>query len=254
MGGLRAITIGLVFGLSSAAVRGAPPSAAPSSPPASSQPSDSPATAGSTATTPAPNAAAADYLKAGAKLFNKGDIAQASKYLKAAQRYRDKLSKNERVVLDTYVEEVDRIAMDAARPRADTAVAPASMTVATPSAKVAGIRPADQAKPASPYPSRFATAPGKQRARWMLHEARDLIRRGKLDEAAQKVAEARAFDVEWGRFDDSPEKVTLGIEYARSKEAQTRSTPSARPLGIRPIDSPKSAPSSAREADYSPRS
>jgi hypothetical protein len=47
------------------------------------------------------------YLDAGASLFNQGRFDLASKYLQAAQMYRDRLSASERLVLDVYREKLD---------------------------------------------------------------------------------------------------------------------------------------------------
>ena len=47
------------------------------------------------------------YLEAGVRLFNQGRYDLASKYLAAAQSYRDRLTANERVVLDVYREKFD---------------------------------------------------------------------------------------------------------------------------------------------------
>lgn len=247
MRGLRAITIGLAVGLGQAAVWGAPPDTAP---PAEPDPQTKPK--------PAAKVPPTEYLKAGARLFNKGDLKLASKYLKAAQRYRGDLAPQEQVVLDTYLEELERFARKASQPPADNAVAPASMTLTTPAPKEPEAAPAARAADsfdttALRTPSRYATTSPKQRARWFLQEAREFIRMGKFEEAARKVADAKALDVTWGRLEDSPEKVVKAIDYAREKASQTRRTPSARPLGIRLLEavSPPAPASAGTEAGAS---
>jgi hypothetical protein len=226
MRGLRAITIGLSVGLWPASGFGAPPADEPA------------ATPGPDAQTPA---RPVEYLRAGAALFNKGDFQKAKPYFDAAEKVRGQLSKNEQVVLDTYVEELGRFLQPPVRPPSDPAVAPASMTLgAAPAA-----RPEPPAPDPSRYPSRYATTNPKQRARWYLQEARAFIRQGKLEEAGKKVAEADALKVEWGRFDDTPEKLTKAIEYARTHGVKAPRVPSARPLGIRLVEPAGRSPAEA---------
>lgn len=241
MRGLRAITIGLAISLGYATAWGEPPKADPPMPPEGPQ----------TESKPAPKVASVEYLKAGAKLFNKGDFKKAEPYFKASQRFRSELSRHEQVVLDTYMEELTRFTAEASRPRTDSALAPASLSLTKPAPK-----PADQPTTSGlRAPSRFSSTAPKQRARWMLQEAREFIRQGKYAEADQKVADARTFDVKWGRFDDTPDKVSKAIEYARTHASKTGRPPTVRPLGIRPFDSePPADEAPAGAADNASRS
>lgn len=77
---------------------------------------------------PEPPAPPIKYLEAGARLFNKGRYDLAAKYLGAARSYRDRLSPNERVVLDVYQEKLDqylRERKEAEAPAPPAAPAPA---------------------------------------------------------------------------------------------------------------------------------
>ena len=57
----------------------------------------------------------------------------------------------------------------------------------------------------------------KQRARWLLHEAREQILLGDYDAAEKKINEADAIDVKWGLFDDTPAKARTALAKARPK-------------------------------------
>ncbi|MCA1686219.1 MAG: hypothetical protein LC745_09620, partial [Planctomycetia bacterium] len=61
------------------------------------------------------------------------------------------------------------------------------------------------------------TADTKQKARWLLHQARERIQLKQFDAAAQIVAEVRDLGVTWGYFDDTPDKVTESITKARAR-------------------------------------
>ena len=65
------------------------------------------------------------------------------------------------------------------------------------------------------------TAPtdGKQQGRWLLQSAREQVILGRYDEAAAKLAEARALNLHWGLFEDSPTRVADYLEKARPKVA-----------------------------------
>jgi hypothetical protein len=88
-----------------------------------------------------------EYLRAGAKLFNQGKYELAGKYLEAAYRYRDRLSRNEQIVLDVYLDELVKYRNQlAGRSVADPDVRPAAAYVVEPPAPSRPIR--DAAKPA----------------------------------------------------------------------------------------------------------
>ena len=237
MGGSRVLTIVLATGLGPMMALGAPAETAP--PPAQQQPQPQPQAP--ERVQPAAKVAPVQYLKAGATLFNEGDVAQATRYFDAAERFRADLSENEQIVLDVSQEEVEKYQTRLAAPRSDPAVAPASMRAQAP----AGATTAPEAQPNSQgpsaslrtlAPSRYETTTPKQRARWLIQEAREQMQLGRLDEAARKLAEAQAMNATWGRLEDSPAKLAKVLDRARAKAtAGSSSPPSARPLGLRAI-------------------
>ncbi len=83
----------------------------------------------------------------------------------------------------------------------------------------------------------------RQRARWLLHEAREQLHLGNYDEAQRKADEAEALNVKWGLFDDTPAKVGEEIKKARPKAVAARAAAPARSTTGAP---PR--PSSARRA------
>ena len=54
----------------------------------------------------------------------------------------------------------------------------------------------------------------KQQARKLLSSARRMIAAGDLKHAAKLVDDARALDVKWGLFDDTPDKVSAALRKA----------------------------------------
>ncbi|WP_246196174.1 type II secretory pathway, component PulD [Aquisphaera giovannonii] len=149
------------------------------------------------------------YLEAGARLYNSGDFDRAAKYLDAARLYRDELQSDEQATLDAYLKELAKVqgaASTAPAPAADPGVTKAAMpapTAASP-APVGDVRSAGTDEPAIADP--------KQRARWLLHEAREQIAAGNPAGAEAKIAEAEAVDVKWGLFDDTPAKVRKDLK------------------------------------------
>lgn len=96
MGRLRGIAILLTFSLGRALALGAPPES-PASPAEPAPPQEQ-----------APEKPSAlEFVKAGAYLFNKGQLDKATSYFKAADRYRDQLTENEEIVLEVYLEKVE---------------------------------------------------------------------------------------------------------------------------------------------------
>jgi hypothetical protein len=239
MGGSRALTIVLATGLGLMMALGAPAETAP--PPAEQQSQPRRQPQAPERVLPAAKVPPVQYLKAGATLFNKGDVAQATRYFDAAERFRAELSENEQIVLDVYQEEVEKYQKRLAAPRSDPAVAPASMRAQAP----AGAAMAPEAQPNSESPSaslrtltpsRYDTTTPKQRARWLIQEAREQMQLGHLDEAARKLAEAEAMNAKWGRLEDSPAKLAKVLDRVRAKApAGSSSSPSARPLGLHAI-------------------
>jgi tetratricopeptide (TPR) repeat protein len=248
MSGLRGITILLAISSGQALAFGAPP--VPAAPPEK------------TAQKPAEKVSALEYVKAGAYLYNKGQVDKASKYFQAADRFRSQLSDNEQVVLEVYLEEVENFYKK--RPtasRVDPAVAPAATTTAAPTkpdatnaagpAALPGLEPSTPGLEGLRQPSRFNSTDPKQRARWLLQESREQMALGHYEEAAQKIAEAKALDVKWGFLEESPDKTAKLLERVKAKSPKGPPAPSARPLGVRLPDSnapqtESSPPSSGR--------
>ena len=95
MGRLRTVSLILILGAWGAATEGAAP--------------DDAAAAPSTATRQAPPAPPIKYLEAGAKLFNTQEFDKASKYLEAANRYRDSSTRTMQKMLDAYLGELAKV-------------------------------------------------------------------------------------------------------------------------------------------------
>ena len=57
----------------------------------------------------------------------------------------------------------------------------------------------------------------KQKARWLLAVAREQIRKKHFDIAEQAIAEAKALNVQWTLFDETPEKLSEFLAVARTK-------------------------------------
>jgi protein involved in polysaccharide export with SLBB domain len=89
----------------------------------------------STASRPAPPAPPIEYLEAGAKLFNTGDLDRASRYLDAANQYRDLLQADEQATLDAYLEELAKVQ----RPGKASAPRRSPAAAASPTAKAAAV-------------------------------------------------------------------------------------------------------------------
>jgi hypothetical protein len=242
--------------------------------------SASQASSSSPTSTPSPSAAPPAppraYLTSGINLFNSRRYDLAWKYLIAADRYRERLSANEQIVLDVYREKLDeyyrrkhspapvasaggtggRVA-----PATDDQVVPAASVTAadTPGRPEVAAMPSLEARfnplpldakpgtmgagdsrpaPAPPIPPAGlvrGTADTKQRARWLLQQAREEILRKNFDAAEQILAEAQAMDVKWGLFDESPSRVAEALRKARagggplaSKSSRDRRTARAR--------------------------
>jgi hypothetical protein len=126
---------------------------------------DDAAAAPSTATRQAPPAPPIKYLEAGAKLFNSAQFDLASKYLGAANQYRDQLLADEQATLDAYLNELAKVKAS----QGTAAAAPGQENLASGSA-APNPTPADATVPPAPVAS---GGDSKQRARWLLHEARE---------------------------------------------------------------------------------
>ena len=207
---------------------------------------------------PEPLAPPIKYLEAGASLFNKKRYELSAKYLAVAQVYRDRLTENERVVLDVYQEKLDQYHRELPTAAASPPVAePAqALPVADPNVLAAssssmsrerlsvGSAPTSlepRTQPAEPPPSvlgeaattRRAGPPGavrgteswrdsadsKQKARWLLHQAREQIYRRQYEEAKRTITQVRDTNMSWGYFDDTPKKVSETLVKARAKVA-----------------------------------
>jgi hypothetical protein len=69
------------------------------------------------------------------------------------------------------------------------------------------------------------TADPKQKARWLLQVAREQILKKHFDLAEQAVAEARALNVHWTVFDQTPDKMAQALEKARAQAAPNGTKP-----------------------------
>lgn len=187
MGSLRTFTVLLTLGAWGAATDGA---ALDGGTPASGR-----------SARPAPPAPPSDYVKAGAWLFERGDHAKAAQYLEAAWTYRDMLTADEQATLDAYRTKFGAV---------DNGVGLAATT-----GEPAIVSGSDVDQPVS-IPGRTVPAAGdKQAARWMLKQAREALGLGRFDDAQRLVDEARALEIHWGLFDDTPDRVAKAIEATR---------------------------------------
>lgn len=205
---------------------------------------------------PEPPVAPRKYLDTGAHLFNKGRYELAAKYLEAAQLYRDRLTSNERIVLDLYREKFDVYSKPpkpeefipetvAVRPALSgprdanveaASIVGRSVDILAPltSQPSTGIDPANSpsktftgevpessaAMPASTLSGSIAgrdTTDIKQKARWLLQLARDQMFRKEFDAAERTITEARTYKVKWGFFDETPDKLSAALTKARAK-------------------------------------
>jgi type II secretory pathway component GspD/PulD (secretin) len=180
----------------------------------------------SKATRQPPPAPPIKYLEAGAHLFNSAqtgaDLDRASKYLAAADAYRDMLKPDDQAILDAYLKE---LASAKAKVRSGAATSPGNAPASTISAgdQPQSTRTAVMTNPVAD-PNRATTSASaanntevRQRGRWLLHEAREQLHLGNYDGAQQKADEAEKLDIKWGLFDDTPAKVTEEIRKARPK-------------------------------------
>ena len=188
MGRLGKLSILLTLGTWGVTTEGSPP------------PGDATST-----TRPALAAPATEYLKGGIRLFNTGDPALATKYLKVANDYRDQLGATELAQLDDYLSKLKPAPTDAS-------VMPASAT----SVVDAGVNPVNNPD-RNVTPTNRGTTDTKQAARWKLQSAKEQMRMGNYDDAAKLVAEVRQMPVKWGLFDETPDKVGEAIGKARPK-------------------------------------
>lgn len=245
MGSLKSFTILLALGAWGAAAKGSPPEDAP-------PPGPSPASA-----RPEPPVPPGEYVKAAAWLIQSGDMNQAASYLQAADDYRDRLTPQEQATLDALKARQSAAASsppavagpaavetaeDSVRRTASSLVVQArealrqgrpdearrlarqaegmGATFATGEDSPARVL-AEMAGPAAPAaaPARGGLGDDKQAARWMLQQAREMAAQGHHDEALKKVAEARAMNVRWTLFDETPAKVEELIRKSRPAAA-----------------------------------
>ncbi len=215
---------------------------------------DAPAAAPVTSAAPKPRAdppeAPLKYLEAGAKLFNKGRYDLAAKYLNAAHDYRDRLTPNQRIVLDVYREQLDdyrrqQAAAQAGGPRgarADDGVRTASTVVTSPTDIPMPVpRPLPTPPPAPAALTQGTetwrdTTDVKQKARWLVQQARSQIFHGELDAAADSIARADTLNAKWTRFDDTPAKVAESLNQARLRAPGTGPAPAPDADPSRPRD------------------
>ncbi len=139
-------------------------------------------------------------------------------------------------MLDAYLKELAKVQT---ANRAPAAVSQPAMPKPVVAPAVTAVSPGPTA--ASPGPVASAggmatqalTPPeAKQRARWLLHEGRENLLRGNYELAQAKVDEARTLEVQWGLFDDTPDKLQEDI----SKERPTVVAKAARADAGQPHD------------------
>ena len=114
----------------------------------------------------------------------------ASKYLEAANRYRDQLQPTSRPTLDAYLKELAKVAGGHAGGGRPVAAASATRRPSRGRGARDGRRPGDRrcavaASPSAPVAANPAGMPAspaetKQRGRWLLHEGREQLLRGQL--------------------------------------------------------------------------
>ncbi len=184
---------------------------------------------------PAPPVPARKYLETAARLYNTGRYDLAGKYLDAAHKYREGLSRNECVVLDVYREEYKRY-LEEVQKRASDPIAevPAPSDAKVSQAKTAEPAAATAATLAPVQPPQGALAlrgspDPKQSARWLLHQAREQIMKRQFDAARESVARASTFDVKFNLVEDSPKKVAESLVKAEAE---------AKAKGLGPIGAP----------------
>jgi len=158
---------------------------------------------------PALAAPAGEYLKGGIRLFNTGDPALATKYLKVANDYRDQLQPADQAQLDDYLAKL--------KP-APTDVSVTPVSTDSPAAGAADAAPLGTAS-RTLNPTNRGTTDLKQEARWKLTSAKEQMRMGNYDDADKLVAQVRQMPVKWGLFDETPDKVGEAIAKARPKTA-----------------------------------
>jgi hypothetical protein len=73
------------------------------------------------------------------------------------------------------------------------------------------------------------SATDKEKARWLLRLSREQIYKGHFDVAEQAIAEAKAMDVKWTVFDETPEKMTEALLKAKEKKANDTTDPMDQP-------------------------
>jgi len=244
MGGRKGFTTLLAVGLGHTLALAAPPAAEPPR-----------VVAGQQAAEPK-KVPPIDYIKAGAYLFNKGQVEKAAKYFDAAEKLRSELNENEQIVLEVYREEIEKTQKPGKQtaPTRDASVAPAS-TVQTPAMAGSNQPTQTQPQPAAggvasnnsdmsmPLPglgalrsqTRYDSTDPKQRARWLIQEAREEMAKGHYEEAERKIEESRALNVKWSFLEETPDKTAKILAKVRAKSPNGPAVPSARPLGIRSV-------------------
>ncbi len=200
---------------------------------------DDPSASPSKATRQPPPAPPIKYLEAGDTAVQLSETSTqldlASKYLAAADTYRDQLQPGEQAKLDAYLRELAK-ARASVRAKAAAAAAPAAGESPTASDQPQTTRteaiPGRTADANRATTSAAASSDTKQQGRWLLHEAHEQLKLGNYDAAQRKVNEAEALDIKWGLFDDTPAKATEEIRKARPKSLGTPTT--SKPMIVAP--------------------
>ena len=209
LGRLRTVSLILILGAWGGATKGAVP--------------DDAAAAPSTATRQAPPAPPIKYLEAGAKLFNNEQFDMASKYLEAANRYRDHAPGGRALDARRLPQGAGRLPTapccqggtgrrSAGRADDDRGRTGGHRRVARDAGRVA--RPGRLRRRHGP--AGLSRLPRRsRRPGGCSTKAANNSLRGNYDLAQAKVDEARSFDVQWGLFDDTPDKLQEDISKVR---------------------------------------
>jgi len=142
----------------------------------------------------------------------------ASKYLQAADTYRDQLQPTSRATLDAYLKELAK-ARSALASRTASPLATPEVPGGRPVSPAPAVGRPIVATAASPAVANQNPASADTRPARSVVAARsgEQLHLGNYDVAQQKADAAETLDVKWGLFDDTPAKVTEEIKKSRPK-------------------------------------
>ncbi|GIW87369.1 MAG: hypothetical protein KatS3mg108_1693 [Isosphaeraceae bacterium] len=201
-----------------------------------------------------PGVKASDYVDAVVRLYQEGRADKAGPYLKAANDFRDQLTEAQQATLDRYASLMRGEASTSALPSPSspaTQAAPVdprtrAVALVASARRALGAGQIDEARrlaleaqglgvafaAAEDSPARIlsdiqrqtsgplartTSASAKQQATWLLKSAREQMALGNFDQAAQYLAQAKAMNVRWTLFDDTPTKVEADLSRLRGQ-------------------------------------